>query len=83
MVRGEVAIAGRSGGDRLWDLAERVYPDDPVVPADEALRIRNERRLRVHAIHQDDPFTKTMTAAIGREIEGLAHWLEPALALPD
>jgi len=44
--RGEVAIAGRKGRDRLWDLAERVYPDDPVVPADEALRIRNERRLR-------------------------------------
>jgi uncharacterized protein YcaQ len=43
--RGEVAIAGRKGGDRLWDLATRVYPDGPVVPADEALRIRNERRL--------------------------------------
>jgi uncharacterized protein YcaQ len=41
VVRGEVAIAGRSGGDRLWDLAERVYPDDPVVPVAEALRIRN------------------------------------------
>jgi len=44
--RGEVAITGRRGRDRLWDLATRVYPDDPVVPADEALRIRNERRLR-------------------------------------
>jgi uncharacterized protein YcaQ len=44
--RGEVAIAGRRGRDRLWDLATRVYPDDPVVPAAEALRIRNERRLR-------------------------------------
>jgi uncharacterized protein len=46
VLRGEVAIAGRRGGDRLWDLATRVYPDDPVVPVDEALRIRNERRLR-------------------------------------
>jgi uncharacterized protein YcaQ len=45
VARGEVAVAGRSGGDRLWDLAARVYPDDPVVPADEALRIRNQRRL--------------------------------------
>jgi len=43
---GEVAVAGRQGRDRLWDLAERVYPDDPVVPADEALQRRNERRLR-------------------------------------
>jgi uncharacterized protein YcaQ len=46
VLRGEVAIAGRRGGDRLWDLAARVYPDDPVVPTDEARRIRNQRRLR-------------------------------------
>jgi uncharacterized protein len=50
VVRGEVAIAGRTGGDRLWDLAARVYPDDPVVPADEARRIRNQRRLRALGI---------------------------------
>jgi hypothetical protein len=48
--RGEVAIAGRRGRDRLWDLASRVYPDDPVVPVDEALRLRNERRLRAMGI---------------------------------
>ena len=48
--RGEVAIAGRRGSDRLWDLATRVYPDDPVVAADEALRIRTERRLRALGI---------------------------------
>ncbi|MQA02529.1 MAG: winged helix-turn-helix domain-containing protein [Streptosporangiales bacterium] len=48
--RGEVAIAGRRGRDRLWDLATRVYPDDPVVPADDALRVRNERRLRALGI---------------------------------
>jgi uncharacterized protein YcaQ len=46
VLRGEVAIAGRRGGDRLWDLAARVYPDDPVVPREEALRVRNQRRLR-------------------------------------
>jgi uncharacterized protein len=48
-VRGEVAVAGRQDGrsrDRLWDLADRVYPDDTVVPAPEAARIRAERRLR-------------------------------------
>ncbi|MDX6310936.1 MAG: uncharacterized protein QOF44_400 [Streptomyces sp.] len=198
VVRGEVAIAGRRGRDRLWDLATRVYPDDPAVPVDEALRIRNERRLRalgiartrgpdypvepadvgdagepavvegvkgtwrvdpaqlgrpfsgraallspfdrliherkrtvelfeydyqlemykpatkrrwgyfalpilygdrlvgkldatadrkagvlqVHAIHQDVPFTKAVTAAVDREIKDLAHWLELDLTLP-
>jgi hypothetical protein len=46
VLRGEVAVAGRGGGgDRLWDLAERIYPDDRVIPADQALQIRNERRL--------------------------------------
>jgi uncharacterized protein len=45
VLRGEVAVAGRAGAERLWDLATRVYPDDPVVPADEAARTRNERRL--------------------------------------
>jgi uncharacterized protein YcaQ len=44
--RGEVAVARRRGRDKLWDLAERVYPDDPVVPEQEALRLRNELRLR-------------------------------------
>jgi len=43
--RGEVAVAGRAGKERLWDLAERVYPDEPVVPPEEANRRRNERRL--------------------------------------
>jgi uncharacterized protein len=196
--RGEVAAAGREGRDRLWDLAERIYPDEPPVPHDEALRIRNRRRLqalgiarargawhpvdrvdvgdagepavvegvkgrwrveptllgqpfagraallspldrlvydrkrlaeifdydyqlemykpvakrrwgywampilygdrlvgkldatadrddrllRVNAIHEDEPFTKTMTAAINREITDLARWLELDLMLP-
>jgi uncharacterized protein YcaQ len=46
MMRGEVAIAGRLGRERLWDLAERVYPADVVVPSvEKAERWKNERRL--------------------------------------
>ena len=46
MMRGEVAIAGRAGRERLWDVAERVYPAGVAVPpVEDALRIRNERRL--------------------------------------
>lgn len=46
MMRGEVAIAGRVGRERLWDLAERVYPSDVEVPSvEDATRRRNERRL--------------------------------------
>jgi uncharacterized protein YcaQ len=46
MMRGEVAIAGRVGRERVWDLAERVYPADVVIPSvEEAERAKNERRL--------------------------------------
>ena len=43
--RGEVAVAGWHGRDRLWDLASRVYPEDTAAPSDEARRLRDERRL--------------------------------------
>jgi uncharacterized protein YcaQ len=45
--RGEVAVASRRGRQRLWDLAERIYPQGTeVVPADQARKIRDEKRLR-------------------------------------
>ena len=43
--RGEVAAAGSEGRERLWDLAERVYPDVRPVPPEQAERIRLQRRL--------------------------------------
>ena len=46
MMRGEIAIARRVGRERVWDLAERVYPSDVVVASvEEAERTRNDRRL--------------------------------------
>jgi uncharacterized protein YcaQ len=49
--RGEVAVVGRRGRDRLWDLGERRYHSDVVpVPIAEADRLRNERRLRALGI---------------------------------
>jgi len=46
MVRGEVAISGRVGRERVWNLPERVYPSDVALPSiEEAERRRNERRL--------------------------------------
>ncbi|WP_093182593.1 DNA glycosylase AlkZ-like family protein [Sanguibacter gelidistatuariae] len=46
-MRGEIAIAARRGRERLWSLAERVYPSQPtpVLTAEESLRVRDERRL--------------------------------------
>jgi uncharacterized protein YcaQ len=50
VARGEVAVAGRRGRDRLWDLASRIYPDEPAPGIEEARRLRDERRLRALGI---------------------------------
>ncbi|MGH3478689.1 MAG: DNA glycosylase AlkZ-like family protein [Nocardioidaceae bacterium] len=45
-LRGHVAISGRKGRQRYWDLPDRVYPADlPTLDFDTAVRCRNERRL--------------------------------------
>ena len=64
--RGEVAVAGRKGRERLWDLAERVYPDHPVVPAEQAPLERDRRRLAALGIARPSgPEATVEPAAVG------------------
>ena len=44
--RGEVAVAGRRGGQRVWDLADRWYPESEKLTWAQAERIIEERRFR-------------------------------------
>jgi uncharacterized protein YcaQ len=44
--QGKVLVAGRRGQQRIWDLAERVVPPSPTLPAREAARVEVERRLK-------------------------------------
>ena len=44
--RGRVAVVGRQGGQRRWDLAERWYPETETVPLREADRALAEQRFR-------------------------------------
>jgi uncharacterized protein len=44
--RGDVAVVGRQGRQRVWDLAERWYPETEKVPWPEARRIFEEKRFR-------------------------------------
>jgi uncharacterized protein YcaQ len=44
--RGRIAVVGRQGGQRLWDLAERWYPETETVPLREAERLFAEKRRR-------------------------------------
>jgi uncharacterized protein len=67
MMRAEVAIAGRVGRERLWDLPERVYPADVVVPSvEEAEQAKNERRLASLGIaRQKRPVMPTEPVHVG------------------
>jgi len=56
----------RGESTRWTDNKNVVYPDDPVVPAGEALRIRNQRRLRALGIAR----AKTVQSPMDRLIHG-------------
>ncbi|HEY7583544.1 MAG TPA: crosslink repair DNA glycosylase YcaQ family protein [Acidimicrobiia bacterium] len=93
LVRGEIAIAGRRGKQRLWDLAERVYPSDiEEVPLEKAMGIRAVRILRSLGIARSkvvgevgepalvaDTFGEWRVdpAAIGRDFSGRTVLLSP------
>jgi uncharacterized protein YcaQ len=71
--RGVVAVAGRQGKQRLWDLAERWYPEAESIPWPEARRRLEEKRRRslgvryekgewhAHPDAEDGPIRKQVT----------------------
>ncbi|MFM9876399.1 MAG: DNA glycosylase AlkZ-like family protein [Rhodoglobus sp.] len=71
----EVAVVGREGRSRVWDLAERVYPPDlPEYEFDEATRLLNERRLQAAGIaKQKSPWTPVGEVGEPAVIEGSAR----------
>jgi uncharacterized protein YcaQ len=52
--RGEVAVVGRRDGQRLWDLAERWYPETEKVPLREAEKLLAEQRRRAVGVWQEN-----------------------------
>ena len=48
--RGVVAVVGRRDGQRLWDLAERWYPEVETVPLRTADRLLAEQRFRSRGV---------------------------------
>ena len=68
---------------RRWGyFALPILNGDRLVGKLDAMADRRAGVLQVHAIHQDVPFTKAVTAAVGDEISDLARWLALELALP-
>jgi uncharacterized protein len=48
--RGQVAVVGRRQGQRVWDLAERWYPEVERITWPEARRVLAERRARAQGV---------------------------------
>src|SRR5262249_38289125 len=44
--RGEVAVVGRNGKQRVWNLAERWYPETETLPIAKARKLWDEKRFR-------------------------------------
>ena len=49
-IYGEITVAGRQGGERLWDLTSRWWPETETLPIREADAIREERRFRTQGV---------------------------------
>jgi uncharacterized protein YcaQ len=80
--QGRIAIAGRAGAQRLWDIAERALPTDlPRIPLDEARRIRARRRLRSLGVVRGGSPDDVGDEGLEAEIEGVrGRWrVEPGL----
>jgi uncharacterized protein YcaQ len=71
---GVVAITGRQGRHRRYDLAERVYPADlPQLDLEEATLLRQARRLRAAGIaKQKSSWTPVGMAGVEARVEGSA-----------
>jgi uncharacterized protein len=71
--QGEVAVVGRRGKQRVWDLAERWYPEVKALPLRQALALYEEERFRAlgvrlergqllaHPEAQDGPLPERVT----------------------
>lgn len=83
---GELAVVGRAGRFRVWDLAERVLPPSVEVPRDEAARVRSEQLLAACGVMRDSIAVSphelhgVVPVGVAATIEGVAgRWrVDPA-----
>jgi hypothetical protein len=71
-MQGQVAVVGREGRTRRWDLAERVYPQNvPEYEFEDAQRMLSERRLHVAGIAKTkSPWSGVGEAGEAATVEG-------------
>jgi uncharacterized protein YcaQ len=72
----------KPAAERRWGYyALPILYGDRLVGKLDAAADRPAGVLRVAAVHEDEPFTPAMTAAVDREVEDLAAWLGLGLGL--
>jgi uncharacterized protein len=76
-LRGVIAVAGRRSGQRLWDLAERWYPETETVPLSEARRARDEKRFRALGVELERGRLRVHPEADARPVADRVTFLSP------
>ena len=74
---GEIAVAGRQGGQRLWDLADRWYPPTETVPIRTAEAKLAERRFRALGVRRAAQGWEAHADAPDGPVPGRAVLLSP------
>jgi uncharacterized protein YcaQ len=77
MRRGLIAVAGRRGGQRLWDLAERWYPETETVPLRKARRALEEKRFRALGVKLEKGRWLAHPEVDGRPVANRVTFLSP------
>jgi uncharacterized protein YcaQ len=75
--RGVIAVAGRRGGQRLWDLAERWYPETETAPLAEARRVLAEKRFRAVGVQLERGRLVAHPEAADRAVGNRVTFLSP------
>jgi uncharacterized protein len=76
-IRGEIAVVGRRTGQRLWDLAERWYPETDTLPTREADRLLAEKRYRALGVRLEKGRLITHPEATDGRVRNRVTFLSP------
>jgi len=75
--RGQVAIVGRRGGHRLWDLAARWFPQVEPPPLDEAERLLDGKRWRALGVRLENGEWRAHPEAVDGPVPRRITFLSP------
>ena len=75
--RGRLAVVGRRDGQRLWDLAERWWPETETVPLPEARKLLAEKRRRRLGVWWEDGKWRAYADIPGDPVPDRATLLSP------